>query len=132
MIHQRAAGKYHSASLWTNTCCSHPTPGETSLAAAERRLMEEMGIQCKLSSLFSFIYRAELDHNLTEYEFDHVFTGLFNGKPGINPDEVQDYRWVSPIELQDEIQASPLEFTEWFKILLPQLLEKVSKHPVTA
>ncbi len=44
LIHRRARHKYHSGGLWTNTCCTHPRPGETTIAAARRRLQEEMGI----------------------------------------------------------------------------------------
>ena len=45
LIHRRAFGKYHSEGLWTNTCCSHPLPGETIVEAANRRLVEEMGMK---------------------------------------------------------------------------------------
>ncbi len=35
MLQQRALCKYHSAGLWTNTCCSHQREGEENIAAAE-------------------------------------------------------------------------------------------------
>lgn len=79
LLHKRAAGKYHSGGLWTNACCSHPQPGEETLAAAENRLVEEMGIRVPLTKAFDFSYRAEFDNGLTEYEFDHVFTGTYDG-----------------------------------------------------
>jgi len=31
LLQQRATGKYHSGGLWTNACCSHPKPDETSV-----------------------------------------------------------------------------------------------------
>jgi isopentenyl-diphosphate delta-isomerase len=43
LLQQRAINKYHSGGLWTNTCCSHPRPGEEITNAAKRRLLEEMG-----------------------------------------------------------------------------------------
>ncbi|HRV31587.1 MAG TPA: isopentenyl-diphosphate delta-isomerase, partial [Kiritimatiellia bacterium] len=49
LLQQRAAGKYHFAGLWTNACCSHPRPGETTEAAAHRRLVEELGFDCPLT-----------------------------------------------------------------------------------
>lgn len=98
MIQQRAANKYHSPTLWTNTCCSHPRDNETYEQAAHRRLQEEMGFDCQLDFKFSFIYKAHLDNNLTEHELDHVFIGTFDDEPNLNPDEVMAYRWV---ELQD-------------------------------
>ena len=77
LLQRRAATKYHSQSLWTNTCCSHPAPGETTLEAAHRRLREEMGFDVPLQEVFSFVYRAGLDTGLTEYEYDHVLVGEF-------------------------------------------------------
>ena len=85
LIHRRAFGKYHSEGLWTNTCCSHPLPGETIVEAANRRLVEEMGMKTSLSPLFSFIYRAELENNLVEHELDHVLIGFTDEQPLINP-----------------------------------------------
>ena len=88
LLHRRALTKYHSPGLWTNTCCSHPMPGEDVAVAAHRRLQEEMGMACTLVKTFDFVYRAELDNDLIEHEFDHVFFGRTNDIPVINPDEV--------------------------------------------
>jgi len=52
MLQQRAADKYHSPLLWTNTCCSHQRDGETNLQAGKRRLQEEMGFVCELTEVF--------------------------------------------------------------------------------
>jgi isopentenyl-diphosphate delta-isomerase len=75
LLQQRAAHKYHSPLLWTNSCCSHPKPGETITAAATRRLQEEMGMSAQLKAAFHFIYKAKLDQGLTEHELDHVVIG---------------------------------------------------------
>ena len=75
LLQQRAADKYHRGGLWTNTCCSHPRPGERTERAAARRLVEEMGISCPLWKAFDFVYRASVYRDLTEYELDHVFIG---------------------------------------------------------
>ncbi len=77
MIQQRAASKYHSPTLWTNTCCSHPRDNETYEQAAHRRLEEEMGFDCELEYKFNFIYKAHLENDLIEHELDHVFIGTF-------------------------------------------------------
>ena len=91
LLQQRAPGKYHNGNLWTNTCCSHPLPGENILEAANRRLSEEMGFTTKLSPAFTFIYNAKFDNGLTEHEFDHVFTGIYDGEIKIDAAEVNDY-----------------------------------------
>lgn len=123
LLHQRALSKYHSGGLWTNTCCSHPRPGESVLDAAHRRLMEEMGMAADLSEAFSFLYRAELDHGMIEHELDHVVLGEAVAMPVPNPEEVEAYRFVELEALQDEVAAHPERFTEWFKICLPEVLK---------
>ena len=117
MIQQRAASKYHSPTLWTNTCCSHPRDNETYEQAAHRRLQEEMGFDCDLEFKFSFIYKAHLDNNLTEHELDHVFIGTFDEEPQLNPDEVMAYRWVDLMDLKKDIEKNPQNYTAWFKII---------------
>ena len=95
MLQQRAAHKYHSPLLWTNTCCSHQREGETNIQAGKRRLQEEMGFQTDLKELFSFIYKAPFDNGLTEHELDHVMIGYYNQIPAINTDEVESWKWMS-------------------------------------
>lgn len=118
LLQQRAAGKYHSAGLWTNACCSHPRPGENTKDAAIRRLKEEMGISCELKEAFSFIYKAELEHGLTEYEFDHVFTGVTDALPAPDTSEVADWKYVKPEELEAELKKYPEQYTAWFRICM--------------
>ena len=127
LLQQRAAHKYHSPLLWTNTCCSHQRPGESCLAAAQRRLIEEMGMEVELSESFSFLYKAKLDQGLTEHELDHVFFGYTNQNPVINSEEVAAYKWISMEALLQDLDSSPEAYTEWFKILLNQHLEKITK-----
>jgi isopentenyl-diphosphate delta-isomerase len=129
LIHQRAHSKYHSGGLWTNACCSHPRENETSEQAAHRRLKEEMGFDCPIEHKFSFLYKAELDQGLTEHEFDHVFTGIYENEIKPNAEEVADYRYLSLEQLRRELAATPELFTEWFKIAFKQLdLESVSNN----
>lgn len=124
LLQQRASGKYHSPNLWTNTCCSHPRPGEEVIAAGKRRLKEEMGIEAELRALGRFHYIAHFDNGLTENEVDHVLVGTLNGVINPNPEEVQDYRWVSVVELKKELEAEPERFTPWLK----QALGVVEQH----
>lgn len=125
LLQQRAKSKYHSGGLWTNTCCSHPRNGEENSEAAHRRLIEEMGFDCELEKLTDFVYRAELDHGLTEHEFDHVFVGEWNGMPDINPDEVESYKWMDVNAVEKDIADNPDLYTEWFKIIYQEFLKHV-------
>ncbi len=117
LLQQRALTKYHSAGLWTNTCCSHPRIGETIEQAAHRRLMEEMGFDCELSTKTSFIYKAAFENGLTEHEFDHVLVGSFNGEINFNPTEVKNFKWINLEELQIDLLQNNQNYTAWFKII---------------
>ena len=121
LLHKRADKKYHSPGLWTNACCSHPKPGEETLAAAETRLQEEMGFHVSLKKAFDFIYKTPFDNGLTEHEFDHVFIGSYNGDITPNTEEVSDYCFKSIEEIKNSIQSHPQKYTEWFKIAFPKM-----------
>ena len=122
LLQRRAAEKYHSGGLWTNTCCSHPRPGEEVGAAARRRLEEEMGLRCELERAFTFVYRAELDDGLWEHEYDHVFIGSVDVDPEPDPAEVEGWRWVAVEEVEREMEAHPERFTIWFRIAFDRLV----------
>lgn len=126
LIHQRAADKYHSANLWTNTCCSHQRPNETNIEAAERRLEEEMGMRAEnLTDKFHFIYQVSFDNELHEHELDHVLVGLSDEDPAPNPNEAQDYRWIHFDDLKKEIEEKPEDFTFWFKKIIAEYGESL-------
>lgn len=120
LLQQRALGKYHSGGLWTNTCCSHPTPNESLEVCGERRLVEEMGFSTPLTRLFAFEYRVELDNELIEHEYDHVLTGQYNGVVQPNSEEVMDFKWISWSALEEEMAARPETFTSWFRIIFDE------------
>jgi isopentenyl-diphosphate delta-isomerase len=122
LLQKRALSKYHSPGLWTNTCCSHPMLGETIEVAAGRRLMEEMGMTCTLSKAFDFIYKAHLDNDMVEHEFDHVLFGTTNHAPSINLEEVCEWKWMPVYDVYIDVQLNPQKYTEWFKIALPEVM----------
>lgn len=122
LLQRRALHKYHSGGLWTNSCCSHPRDGETVEIAAKRRLMEEMGFTCEVSKIFSFIYKAELDNDLTEHEFDHVLIARWNQDPVVNPDEVDSFEWRSVDWVALDMKQHPEKYTVWFKIIYDRFL----------
>jgi len=128
LLQKRASSKYHCGGLWTNSCCSHPRENELILDAANRRLQEEMGMQCELKPLFNFIYKAEFENGLTEHEYDHVFAGQSDQIPELNTEEVEDYRYIGLEELQTEIKVSPQNFTPWFLIALDRVSEFNAKQ----
>ena len=128
MLQQRAESKYHSPGLWTNTCCSHPRPGESLQDAGHRRLVEEMGFDCRLEKIFDFIYEAKLDKGLTEHEFDHVLFGRYNQNPVINPDEAASFKWMTMEDIARDMEARPENYTVWFRIAFDRVFEHLKKQ----
>ncbi|MEO6489405.1 MAG: isopentenyl-diphosphate Delta-isomerase, partial [Ferruginibacter sp.] len=128
LLHRRADKKYHSGGLWTNACCSHPKPGDDLIDAAINRLHEEMGISTGLKKAFEFTYKAVLENGLTEYEFDHVFIGEYDGNIFPNKEEVSDYCFKTLEEISDSINSHPQKYTAWFKIAFPKV-EAFLKNP---
>lgn len=120
LLQQRAADKYHSPLLWTNTCCSHQRDGETSIEAGKRRLQEEMGFSCELEEVFSFIYKAPFDNGLTEHELDHVMIGTYNEDPIINREEVEAFKWMTLEEVKVDLEINPEQYTAWFTIIFKE------------
>jgi isopentenyl-diphosphate delta-isomerase len=116
LLQRRAFSKYHSGGLWSNTCCSHPRPGEDIIEAGKRRMEEELGITCFLEEAFTFIYQAPLDNETTEYEFDHVLIGSFDGELHLNHEEVDSVKWLTLSEIGVLMNERPEDFTVWFKI----------------
>jgi isopentenyl-diphosphate delta-isomerase len=123
LIHRRALEKYHSGGLWTNTCCSHPRPGELDIEAATRRLKEEMGFSCELQKVTSFIYRAHFDNGLIEHEFDHIWTGNYNDDPIPDPSEVEEWKYISLDVLNVELDKHPENFSVWFQLAMPKIMD---------
>ena len=123
LLQQRALTKYHTPGLWTNTCCSHPRDGESLQQATKRRLMEEMGMECDLKEVFSFIYKADVMQGLIEHEFDHVFVGTTDVTPIINREEVESYKYETVANIAKDIEKNPANYTAWFKIAFAKLAE---------
>jgi isopentenyl-diphosphate delta-isomerase len=128
LLQQRAQSKYHSGGLWTNTCCSHPQPGEDTNEAAKKRLQEEMGFTTGLIKVFDFTYKAIMENGLIEHEFDHVFAGNYDGPVPFNTEEVMDWSFMSIDELRSELASHPQKFTSWFRLAFPKLESWWTSH----
>ncbi|MFK5879770.1 MAG: isopentenyl-diphosphate Delta-isomerase [Flavobacteriaceae bacterium] len=127
LMQQRAASKYHSPLLWTNTCCSHQRDGESNIEAGKRRLQEEMGFVCDLKEVFSFVYKAPFDNGLTEHELDHVMVGAFNKNPIINREEVENFKWMTVEDVKRDMASHPEIYTAWFRIIFDRYYKFISK-----
>lgn len=121
LLQQRALTKYHSGGLWTNACCSHPLPEEETLFAARRRLKEEMGFETSIEKVFDFVYKAVFENGLTEYEFDHVFAGEYEGIIYCNKEEVMDFCFKNFLEIRHSLHTEPQQYTAWFHLAFPKI-----------
>jgi isopentenyl-diphosphate delta-isomerase len=131
LLQKRAASKYHSADLWSNTCCSHPKPGEKPGQAAERRLWEEMRIRCRLTELMTFTYQTGFANGLHEFEYDHVFAGFSDERPEPDPAEVADWKWVKVPELEPALNANPEAYSFWLRCCYTCVIEQLQRLRTT-
>jgi isopentenyl-diphosphate Delta-isomerase len=127
LLQQRALSKYHSGGLWTNACCSHPYFEQDTLQAAEKRLQEEMGFTTPLTKAFAFVYKAPFENGLTEHEYDHVFTGVYDGIIVPDKNEVAAFCYKSLPEIKLLLQQQPSQYTVWFKIAFPKMEEYLAQ-----
>jgi isopentenyl-diphosphate delta-isomerase len=132
LIHKRALSKYHSGGLWTNACCSHPILNVPIEDTLQERLQFEMGMSCPLEFAFQFLYKGELDHGLIEHELDHVYFGFTDDRPNPNAEEVSDFQYIPINELKKLISEQPEQFTIWFKIALPKIVEHLENKKTWA
>ena len=111
LLQQRAGAKYHFPLTWGNSCCSHPQPGEDVVESAERRVREELGLDCQLRDVGTLIYRAVCPvSGLVEHEFDHVLVGEVEGDPAPDPTEIARLRWAVAA---DVLSAPPAKSAPW-------------------
>lgn len=125
LLQKRSGDKYHSPEKWSNTCCTHPRPGEQVSETARRRLREEMGLDCDLFEAFTFSYRAGVGNNLIEDEYDHMFIGYTDDNPAPDPAEVSNWRWASLDEIDYELKSNPESYSVWFRSCFSELIKQI-------
>lgn len=125
LLQKRHDGKLFGG-MWANTCCSHPFPGETALAAGERRVQEELGVEVKLTEHGWFVYQADDARGIgSEHEQDILLTGKIDRNTPVHadPKEVADWKWIAVDTLQKDMTENPSHYAPWFHIGLPKVLE---------
>jgi isopentenyl-diphosphate delta-isomerase len=130
LMQKRAKDKFLFSGYWSNSCCSHPRKEEKTEEAVHRRLEEELGFDCQLSELFSFVYFAP-DKNGAEHELDHVFVGRYNGPIKPNPAEVEEVKWINADELVEDVKKNPDKYTVWCKIALDRVVEHFKNKTIS-
>lgn len=115
LLTQRAHHKRTWPSVWTNTCCGHPAPGESMREAIVRRLGEELGLVVRdlRLALPRFRYRAVMPNGVVENEMCPVFVAFTESDPAPNPDEVAGTRWVEWKRFREDVLADRAEVSPW-------------------
>lgn len=124
LITQRAAVKKVWPTVWTNSCCGHPAPGESDQAAIVRRLDYELGMTAGKPTciLPVYIYKTPPYNGIVEHEFCPVYAVRSDVEPLPNPDEVDDFRWVDWQEYVALLERDKGdEYSWWSKDQLKQL-----------
>lgn len=127
LLQRRAGTKYHFAGRWSNTCCSHPRPGEPLLAAARRRVDEELRMVCPpLRVHGAFWYHAEdPGSGLAEHEYDVVLVGQVDRLVEPNPAEASEVALRAPDEVFEACQREPDAYAPWLPMALRTALGPV-------
>ncbi|MDX2233902.1 MAG: NUDIX domain-containing protein [Hyphomonadaceae bacterium] len=126
LVQRRAAGKYHCAGLWANTCCTHPHWDEPPALSAARRLHEELGLALTLTHTGIIDYEADVSGDMRECERVHVYRGVADARRlAVTPDpaEVSETRWATVDELRVDALARPEAYAPWFRIYLERWSE---------
>jgi isopentenyl-diphosphate delta-isomerase len=116
LLQQRSEQKPLWPGYWSNTCCSHPRAGETMAQAVDRRLREELGIECPLTFLYKFKYHAAFGDAGSEREYCWVYIGYHDGDPTVNQNEISDWRFIDAADIDRELAAAPERYTPWLKL----------------
>ncbi|CEP15091.1 hypothetical protein [Parasitella parasitica] len=139
LLQQRASEKITFPDMWTNTCCSHPlnTPSELIEEdqlgvrnAAQRKLEHELGIKPEQVPVENFKYLTRIhylapsDGQWGEHEVDYILFIKANVDLNVNPNEIRDFKYVSPDELRAMFADSSVPMTPWFKLICNSFLFK--------
>ena len=100
------------------------------MEAAQRRLREEMGIVTPLEHRFSFVYKASFDNGLQEHELDHVFFGSWSGPAMPDPEEVEDWNYMSVAEIEADMLLHPDHYTIWLRTCWDNVRDQLKSEVV--
>ena len=117
LLTRRALSKLTWPGVWSNSCCGHPRPGESDVAAVQRRVREELGVNVTNIEVMlpDFGYTATDPHGLVENEQCPVYHALIADPAALrpDPDEVMDYQWLTWPDLIATVERAPGLLSPW-------------------
>lgn len=129
LVTRRAQAKKVWPGVWTNTVCGHPGPGESVVAAIQRRLHYELGMSAKGFELVlpDYMYKSPPFQGVVEHEFCPVFVARAASTPSLNPVEVEDHRWMPWAEYVRAAETDAAGAYSWW---CKDQLRLLRDHPV--
>jgi isopentenyl-diphosphate Delta-isomerase len=128
LLTQRAHGKKVWPTVWTNSVCGHPMPGEPIEDAIRRRTAYEIGLD-RLEGLDGilphYVYKTPPYNGIIEHEFCPIYVAFTDQEPTLNPDEVDACRWLSWSAYDKFIQTNADEISYWAKDEYPRIAAKI-------
>jgi isopentenyl-diphosphate delta-isomerase len=128
VLTRRAKEKMLWPGDWDGTVASHPRESETYVSSGERRMPEELGIECKLDYLFKFEYHVPYKDIGSENEVCGTLIGVVDESSPFKKieGEIDEIKWISAEELLLELKSQPEVYCPWMIIAL-ELLDKSEK-----
>jgi isopentenyl-diphosphate delta-isomerase len=56
--------------------------------------------------------------------------GYFNGNPQINPEEVEDWKWMKIDDVKQDMAKRPEIYTVWFRIIFDEFYHYLEEHTI--
>ena len=112
LIQKRSANRRQYASLWDCSVSEHVKAGESYQEAAERGLLEELGIT---SVTLQPLVKYKMNYGQNDNEISVVFQGCTDStKVCPDPVEIDSVHWLSVDELKSMMDRENSEFSGWF------------------
>ena len=118
LLTRRSSTKMLWPNKWDGTVASHPYPGDTFVSSAQRRIPEELGVQCTLEYMFKFEYHAVDGDRGSENEICGTLIGTIHDEPKPSPSEISGTKFVLPSQIDSE---NPQEYCPWMLLALALL-----------
>ena len=120
LLTKRGDGKMLWPGDWDGTVASHPRESETYVSSAERRMPEEIGINCKMNYVNKFEYHVPYKNVGSENEICGTLIGTVNNfdESSLIKDEISEIKWIDPHELKNELKQNNDTYCPWMVIAL--------------
>ena len=120
LLTKRGDGKMLWPNDWDGTIASHPRESETYVSSAERRMPEEIGIDCKMNYMNKFEYHVPYKDIGSENEICGTLIGIVDDfdETCLIKDEISEIKWIDPDELKNELQQNMDVYCPWMVIAL--------------